>query len=141
MGVTEPVRFGVYEVDLPRRELRKHGIRIKLQAQPFELLTALLEKPGELVTREELRVRIWGADTFVEFDQSLNRVANKLRDALGDSADNPRFVETVPRRGYRFIAPVAAATPPPSAVPRPIPTVSWRPAPTPSRWYWVWRES
>jgi serine/threonine-protein kinase len=137
MGVTEPVRFGVYEVDLPRRELRKHGIRIKLQAQPFELLAALLEKPGELVTREELRVRIWGADTFVEFDQSLNRVANKLRDALGDSADNPRFVETVPRRGYRFIAPVAAATPPPSAVPRPIPTVSWRPAPTPGRWYWV----
>jgi DNA-binding winged helix-turn-helix (wHTH) protein len=88
------------------RELRKKGVRVKLQEQPFQVLTVLLEHPGQVVTREELRARIWADDTFVDFDNSLNTAINKLREALGDSADNPRFIETLPRRGYRFIAPV-----------------------------------
>src|SRR6266568_4290414 len=101
------LRFGVFEVDLRSRELRKQGVRIKLQEQPFHVLTVLLQRPGEVVTREELRSQNWPADTFVDFDNSLNTAINKLREALGDSADNPRFIETLPRRGYRFIAPVA----------------------------------
>src|SRR5689334_275350 len=100
------VRFGVFEVDLRAGELRKQGVRIKVQEQPFQVLTILLQRPGELVTREELRSQNWPADTFVDFDNSLNTAINKLREALGDSADNPRFIETLPRRGYRFIAPV-----------------------------------
>src|SRR3981189_3407647 len=100
------LRFGVFEVDVRSGELRKHGARIKLQEQPFHLLTVLLQRPGEVVTREELRNQSWPADTFVDFDNSLNTAINKLREALGDSADNPRFIETLPRRGYRFIAPV-----------------------------------
>src|SRR5712664_3453642 len=100
------VRFGVFEVDLRAGELRKQGVRIKLQEQPFHVLTVLLQRPGEVVTREELRSQNWPADTFVDFDNSLNTAINKLREALGDSADNPRFIETLPRRGYRFIAPV-----------------------------------
>jgi eukaryotic-like serine/threonine-protein kinase len=100
------LRFGVFEVDVRSGELRKHGARIKLQEQPFHLLTVLLQRPGEVVTREELRNQNWPADTFVDFDNSLNTAINKLREALGDSADNPRFIETLPRRGYRFIAPV-----------------------------------
>src|SRR5712691_9859750 len=99
------LRFGVFEVDLRAGELRKQGALIKLQEQPFHVLTVLLQRPGELVTREELRNQNWPADTFVDFDNSLNTAVNKLRDALGDSADSPRFVETLPRRGYRFIAP------------------------------------
>src|SRR6266705_242079 len=99
-------RFGVFEVDVRAGEVRKQGIRIKLQEQPFHLLTVLLQRPGEVVTREELRNQNWPADTFVDFDNSLNTAINKLREALGDSADNPRFIETLPRRGYRFIAPV-----------------------------------
>src|SRR5260221_9379666 len=99
-------RFGVFEVDLRSGELRKQGVRIKLQEQPFHVLTVLLQRPGEVVTREELRNQNWPADTFVDFDNSLNTAINKLREALGDSADNPRFIETLPRRGYRFIAPV-----------------------------------
>jgi len=90
-------------------ELRKQGVRIKLQEQPFHVLTVLLQQPGEVVTREELRNQNWPADTFVDFDNSLNTAINKLREALGDSADNPRFIETLPRRGYRFIAPVTGA--------------------------------
>src|SRR5882757_5516444 len=100
------LRFGVFEVDLRSGELRKQGVRIKLQEQPFHVLTVLLQRPGEVVTREELRNPNWPADTFVDFDNSLNTAINKLREALGDSADSPRFVETLPRRGYRFIAPI-----------------------------------
>ena len=100
------LRFGVFEVDVRAGEVRKHGARIKLQEQPFHVLTVLLQRPGELVTREELRSENWPADTFVDFDNGLNTAINKLREALGDSADSPRFIETLPRRGYRFIAPV-----------------------------------
>jgi DNA-binding winged helix-turn-helix (wHTH) protein/predicted Zn-dependent protease len=100
------LRFGVFEVDVRSGELRKQGVRIKLQDQPFHVLTVLLQRPGEVVTREELRNQNWPADTFVDFDNSLNTAINKLREALGDSADSPRFIETLPRRGYRFIAPV-----------------------------------
>lgn len=100
------VRFGVFEVDLQAGELRKSGVKIKLQEQPFQILALLLEHPGQVVTREELRQRLWPADTFVEFDHSLNTSIKKLRQALGDDSDNPRFVETLPRRGYRLIVPV-----------------------------------
>src|SRR3981081_4103370 len=100
------LRFGVFEVDVRAGEVHKQGARIKLQEQPFHVLTILLQRPGEVVTREELRHQTWPADTFVDFDNSLNTAINKLREALGDSADNPRFIETLPRRGYRFIAPV-----------------------------------
>ena len=100
------LRFGTFEVDLRAGELRKQGKRIKLQGQPFQVLAVLLQQPGDVVTREELRSKIWPEDTFVDFDNSLNTAINKLREALGDSADNPRFIETLPRRGYRFLAPV-----------------------------------
>jgi DNA-binding winged helix-turn-helix (wHTH) protein len=100
------LRFGVFEVDVRVGELRKQGVRIKLQEQPFHILTVLLQRPGEVITREELRSQNWPADTFVDFDNSLNTAINKVREALGDSADNPRFIETLPRRGYRFIAQV-----------------------------------
>jgi len=105
----EILRFATFEVDLRSGELRKKGVRIKLQEQPFHVLTVLLQRPGEVVTREELRNQNWPADTFVDFDNSLNTAINKLREALGDSADNPRFIETLPRRGYRFIAPIIGA--------------------------------
>src|SRR6266404_2658237 len=103
------LRFGVFEVDLRAGEVRKQGARIRLQEQPFHVLTLLLQRPGEVVTREELRAQLWPSDTFVDFDNGLNTSINKLREALGDSADNPRFIETLPRRGYRFIAPVTGA--------------------------------
>src|SRR6266481_4564014 len=109
------LRFGVFEVDVRAGELRKQGVRIKLQEQPFHVLTVLLQRPGEVVTREELRSENWPADTFVDFDNSLNTAINKLREALADSADNPRFIETLPRRGYRFIAPVSSNEGKPSA--------------------------
>jgi eukaryotic-like serine/threonine-protein kinase len=99
-------RFGVFEVFTESRELLRHGHRVKLQDQPFQLLLLLLENPGEIVSRELLQQRLWPGNTFVEFGQSLGTAVTKLRQALGDDADNPRFVETVPRRGYRFIAPV-----------------------------------
>jgi len=99
-------RFGVFEVDLQEAELRKSGIRIKLQEQPFQILMMLLERPGQTVTREELRRQLWAADTFVDFDHSLNSSIKKLREALGDNSESPRFIETLHRRGYRFIAPV-----------------------------------
>lgn len=99
-------RFGLYEADSKAGELRKSGVRLRLQAQPFRLLLCLLERPGELVTREGLQQRLWGDDTIVDFDHSLGTAINKLREALGDSADNPRFIETLARRGYRFIAQV-----------------------------------
>src|SRR5438067_7992321 len=100
------LRFGVFEVDVRAGEVHKQGARIKLQERPFHVLTVLLQRPGEVVTREELRSQNWPADTFVDFDNSLNTAINKLREALVDSADNPRFIATLPRRGYRFIAPV-----------------------------------
>lgn len=108
---TEPrpeqiVRFGTFEVDLEGGELRRNGIKVRLQEQPFRMLTLLLEHPGRVVTREELRTTLWPADTFVDFDQSLGTAISKVRQALGDSADNPRYVETVPRRGYRFLGQV-----------------------------------
>ena len=105
-GISHVIRFGVFEVDLQETELRRSGVRIKLQEQPFQILRMLLEHPGQTVTREELRQRLWPADTFVDFDHSLNSSIKKLRDALGDNSDNPRFIETLHRRGYRFILPV-----------------------------------
>ncbi len=100
------VRFGVFDVDLRNAELRKQGIRIRLQGQPFQVLEALLDRPGELVTREELKQRLWPEDSYGDFEHGINAAVNRVREALGDSSDNPRFVETLPRRGYRFIAPV-----------------------------------
>ncbi len=118
------VRFAAFEVDPKNAELRKHGVRIKLQEQPFKILIALLESPGEIVTRDQLRERIWGNDTFVDFDHGLSAAVNRLRAALGDSAEHPRYIETVARRGYRFIASIEnAPTPQPSA-------------PTPPKSYW-----
>ncbi len=108
-GAKRGFRFGVYQLDLEHRELRKHGLRVRLQDQPLSVLAVLLEKPGELVTREELRDRVWPQGMFVEFDHALNTAVKKIRAALNDDADAPRFVETVPRRGYRFIAPVDSA--------------------------------
>jgi len=102
----ERARFGPFEVDLRTHELWKFGTRLKLIGQPFEILAVLLRNSGELVMREELRSRLWPADTFVDFNHGLNAAVNKLRDALSDSADDPRYVETLPRRGYRFIAKV-----------------------------------
>jgi DNA-binding winged helix-turn-helix (wHTH) protein len=102
----EVIRFGLFEVDLRSGELRKSGLKIKLQQQPLQVLGLLLEKPGKLITREELQRKLWPADTFVDFDHSLNAAIKKLRQALGDTADNPLFVETLARRGYRFIAQV-----------------------------------
>src|SRR5215469_4294056 len=115
------VRFATFEVDLEARELRKNGRKLKLQGQPFEVLAMLLERPGELVGRERLRERLWSTDTFVDFDHGVNTAINRLREALGDSADNPRFIETLPRRGYRFIAPVE------SSAGAPVPNISrWK---------------
>jgi TolB-like protein/DNA-binding winged helix-turn-helix (wHTH) protein/Flp pilus assembly protein TadD len=117
------VRFGVFEVDLRAGELRKQGVRIKLQEQPFQVLKVLLGKSGEVVTRDELRSQLWSADTFVDFDNGLNTCINKLREALGDSTERPRFIETIPRRGYRFIASVTIVEGEGKATP-----------PAPSRW-------
>src|SRR3984885_2820933 len=103
------LRFGVFEVDPRAGELRKHGLRVRLQEQPFQVLAMLLERAGQVVTREELQKKLWPADTFVDFDHGLNKAVNKIRDALGDSAESSRFVETVARRGYRFLAEVKAA--------------------------------
>src|SRR5882724_6820057 len=112
------VRFGVFEVDLRSGELHKQGIKIKLHDQPFQILAMLLEHPGELVTREQLHQRLWPSDTFVDFDVGLNSAIKRLRDALGDSAEEPRYIETLPRRGYRFIARVENGDlPAPAAVP------------------------
>src|ERR1700726_752882 len=100
------LRFGVFELDLLAGELRKHGLRVRLQEQPFQVLAMLLSHAGEVVTREQLQKKLWSADTFVDFDHGLNKAINKIRDALGDSAESPRFLETVSRRGYRFLAEV-----------------------------------
>jgi len=111
------VRFGSFEVDLQEGKLTKAGIRIRLQAQPLQILALLLDRPGQLVTRDEIRQKLWSQDTFVEFDDALNTAVRKLRTALNDSADNPRFLETIPRRGYRFVAPVAWTPEPTTVIP------------------------
>src|SRR5579863_1881177 len=103
------VRFGLFELDLNGGELRKSGVKLRLQGQPLQVLTLLLEQAGSVVTREDLRQKLWPSDTFVDFDHSLNTAVNKLREALGDSASSPRYVETLARRGYRFLAPVERA--------------------------------
>jgi Tol biopolymer transport system component/DNA-binding winged helix-turn-helix (wHTH) protein len=105
------VQFGVFEADLKAGELRRSGIRVRLQSQPFKLLSVLVEHPGEVVSREALQRELWGGDTMVDFDHSIGIAVNKLREALGDSAENPRFVETLAKRGYRFIAPVKVIDP------------------------------
>jgi TolB-like protein/DNA-binding winged helix-turn-helix (wHTH) protein/Tfp pilus assembly protein PilF len=111
-------RFGVFEADLGRRELLKHGIRIRLQEKPFLVLGELLRRPGEVVTREELRQRLWDPGTFVDFDEGVNTAVKRLRGCLGDSAEKPLYIETVSRYGYRFIAPVTAAPPKDEVTPR-----------------------
>lgn len=131
------VRFGAFEVNLRTGETRKHGTRIKLQGQPLQILAILLEQPGEVVSREEMRRRLWPADTFVDFEHGLNTAVKKLRQALGDSAEAPRYVETLPRFGYRFIAPVENQASTTVATPRPFlaaaePHIAHR-APTESR--------
>ena len=113
VATSRRLSFGHYEANLHSGELLKHGIKIRLQSQPFQLLAMLLERPGKLVTRDEIRQKLWSADTFVDFDHSLGTAINKIREVLSDSAAEPRFVETLPRRGYRFIAPVIALDPDP----------------------------
>lgn len=114
-------RFGTYEADVRAGELLRDGSKIKLQEQPFQVLVALLERAGDIITREDLRQKLWPSDTFVDFDHSLNTAINKLREALRDSAANPRFIETKARRGYRFIAPVQVISPEPiSNQPQPV---------------------
>jgi len=117
------LRFGIFEIDIRAGELRRSGVKLKLQEQPFQVLCALLEHPGEVVTREDLRSRLWPVDTFVDFNHGLNAAIKRLRDVLGDSAENPRFVETVARRGYRFIGI------------REIPAAA--PLAQPARWQWL----
>src|SRR5579871_1804972 len=110
-GQSRSFRFGVFAASEARRELRKNGIRLKLHAQPFQVLLMLLDRAPELVTREEMRQQLWGTDTFVDFDHGLNTAVNKIREALNDSASQPRYIETVAGKGYRFIAPVRLREP------------------------------
>src|SRR5215213_11681459 len=111
MDAERLLHFESFELDVRSRELRKGKNRIRLQEQPFEILRMMLEHPGDVVTRDELARRLWPDGTFVDFEHSLNAAVKRLRAALGDDADNPKFVETLPRRGYRFIAPYDAGTP------------------------------
>jgi TolB-like protein/DNA-binding winged helix-turn-helix (wHTH) protein/Tfp pilus assembly protein PilF len=142
------LRFGVFEVDLRSGELLKHGVRLRLQEQPFQVLLMLLERPGETVTREELRNRLWSAGTFVDFDHGVNKAINRIREAVGDSATSPRFVETVARRGYRFIADVTVVDVSPVTTPEDTtggavapgdelmtPVAPAQPRRRPGRWY------
>lgn len=128
-------RFGVFEADLHARELRKQGRRLRLQEQPFSLLILLLERAGNMVTREELREKLWPADTFVDFDHGLNTAVNKIREGLGDSASSPRFIETLARRGYRFIGEVQweISQPATSVAPSPGPSKAEIELPAPHR--------
>jgi cholera toxin transcriptional activator len=103
------VRFGIFEADFVAGELRKRGVKVKLQEQPLQILQMLLQRPGEVVTRDELQHKIWPADTFVDFEQGLYNAVRRLRDALKDSAEKPRFIETLSRRGYRFIGTIDAS--------------------------------
>ena len=109
------LRFGVFEFEVRTGELRKHGVKLRLQGKPLQVLQALVEHPGDVVTREELQHRLWSSDVFVDFDNGLNTAANRLRIALGDSAENPRYIETLARVGYRFIAPIEVVEPTASA--------------------------
>src|SRR5690242_16169186 len=122
MDAQRLLRFESFELDVRSRELRKGKSRIRLQEQPFEILRLMLERPGDVVTREELARRLWPDGTYVDFEHSLNAAVKRLRAALGDDADNPRFVETLPRRGYRFVAPTSPdaplSAPPPAHAPR-----------------------
>jgi cholera toxin transcriptional activator len=113
-------RFGIFEADSSTGELRRRGVRVKLHSQPFQLLFMLLERPGEMLTREEICRELWPGETFVDFEHGVNSAVNRLREALGDKASNPRFVETLARRGYRFLAPVERITPDP-ITPQPSP--------------------
>src|ERR1700733_13280777 len=106
--LTEIVHFGIFQLDLKARELHKAGVKVKLQEQPFRVLALLVDRAGQVVTREELQQKVWPTDAYVAFDQGLNNAIKKVRDALGDSADSPRFIETLARHGYRFVAPVGA---------------------------------
>jgi DNA-binding winged helix-turn-helix (wHTH) protein len=116
-GTPSPLlRFATFEVNIEIGELRRYGHRVKLQNKPFQILVALLERPGALVSRGDLHQRLWSADTFVDFDHNLNNAVDKLRKALNDSAEQPRFIETVPRRGYRFVAAVERAVPAPDSL-------------------------
>jgi DNA-binding winged helix-turn-helix (wHTH) protein len=130
-GNGRPIRFGVFEVDLRTGELRKQGLKIKLRDQPFQILLLLLAHPGEVVSRGELQKQLWPADTFVDFDRGLNKAVNHLRDALGDSAESPRFIETLPKRGYRFISPIDAGNGHPL---EPTPETQPELAAQPERW-------
>ena len=131
-GISRVARFGLFEAGLEEGALSKNGRIIKLQHQPFEVLRVLVEHSKQVVSRDELRGRLWPSDIVVDFDQSLNKSIAKLRDALGDSATSPRFIETVPKRGYRFIAPVTIscgsdsvpAPVPAPAMPRDVPELS-----------------
>ncbi|HEX2597138.1 MAG TPA: winged helix-turn-helix domain-containing protein, partial [Terriglobales bacterium] len=105
------LRFGPFETEVQAGELRKRGLKVRLQDQPFQILVMLLERPGELVTRQEIHQKLWPADTFVGFDHGLNNAINRLREALGDSAETPRFIETLPKKGYRFIGQVTGDEP------------------------------
>jgi cholera toxin transcriptional activator len=120
-------RFGVFEADEAAAEVRRKGIRVKLNAQPFQLLILLLENPGELLTRNQIAAHLWPSETFVDFDHGVNSAINRIREALGDTASNPRFVETLARRGYRFIAPVelvsSASQPTETIAPEPLTTI------------------
>src|SRR5215471_19463199 len=105
------VRFGAYELDQRAGELRKEGVRIRLQDQPLQMLLLLLEQPGRIITREELRQKIWSSDTFVDYDHGINNAIKRLRETLGDTAETPRYIETLPRRGYRFIPKIEQESP------------------------------
>ena len=133
-SVPSALRFGVFELDPKAGELRKKGMKVRLQGQPIDILVLLLQRPGEIVTREELQKDLWPADTFVDFEQGLNNAMKRLRAALDDDAESPHFIETLPRRGYRFIALVEdklpAQTPGPARVGTQLPQRTWalRPA-------------
>src|SRR6202048_2494644 len=126
LSPTRVLRFGVFQGNLAARELRKHGVRIRLPGQPFCVLSILLERPGQVLSREEMRDKLWSSDTFVDYERSLNSAIRKLRAVLGDSQESPRYIETVPRLGYRFIAPVEKI----SSFADPSLTVRLTPAPT-----------
>jgi DNA-binding winged helix-turn-helix (wHTH) protein len=136
------VRFSVFEVDLRSGKLRKSGVRVPLQDQPLEILKAVLERPGDLVTRDELRQRLWRHDTFVDFEDGLNAAIRRLREALGDNATTPRFIETLPRRGYRFIAPLPADAAPVASAPvettQPLPSSAVAAIAASLRKMWPW---
>src|SRR5688572_15999924 len=123
------IRFDGFEADLQSGELRKGDARLKLSEQPFSVLAILLARPGEVVTRDELQKQLWPADTFVDFERGLNKAMNRLRDALGDSASRPRYIETLPKRGYRFIAPLDRSAPVTRVPEEPAVSVPLQPAP------------